>query len=307
MWPSAQAEIEQGYAEAREVCRRHAKSFFFASTVLFGARRRAAFALYAVCRALDDIVDEGQGDERARLARAEACVRAAFDEDAPLEGSELSKPQLAAFRHSVATFGLRPEPLLELVKGMEMDLFPREYASWAELERYCYRVAGTVGEAMAPILGCTQPWALQHAIELGEAMQLTNILRDVKEDLGRGRLYLPLDELARFGVDRAQLEAGRVDDGFRAFMQFQIARARGLYERGALGLPALEHAGGRATARVMGAVYAGILGAIERAEYDVFRARAHVPMAGKLALAARALFRPSAPLAGVPLLPAEAR
>lgn len=288
---NAQSEdglVTAGYRQAQDVCRHHARSFYFASAVLFGRRRRAAFAVYAVCRTLDDLVDE-HGAGEAQLQAAADAVDDLFDGRRRSISSPFSLELSAAFRDVVRRFGLRREPFVELLRGLAMDIHPRRYATWEELDVYCYRVAGTVGEMMAPILGCRDSRALTHAVALGKAMQLTNILRDIKEDFLRGRVYLPQDELRRFGVSESQLAQGRMDDGLIAFMRFQIVRARALYADGAQGFSALAHWGGRSCARVMSAVYGGILRVIERARYDVFTTRVRVSFLGKLALASRAL------------------
>jgi len=288
---STDALIARGYHEARALTRHHARSFSFASMLLFGARKRAAFALDAICRHLDDLVDESvDADRSARLSRARAAISALYAQQAFEPGvMPWTEAQWAAFRDTVQRFEVPEQPLQDLVSGMEMDLFKPRYASWEELELYCYRAAGTVGVLMSPVLGVKASWALGPAADLGRAMQLTNILRDVKEDLTRGRIYLPQDELRAFELGEDDLRAGTVDERFRAFMRHQIARARTLYAQGEAGISALGGFGAQATVRVMGAVYGGILQAIERAEYDVFSSRVHVPLRGKLGLATRAL------------------
>jgi phytoene synthase len=285
------ALIAQGYREAREVTHRHARSFSFAAALLFGARKRAAFALYALCRHLDDLVDESTQDDRAaRLAQAKSAITSLFDGSTwDAQNMPWTAAQWAAFRDTVTRFKIPEQPLQDLIAGMEMDLSKSRYASWEELDLYCYRAAGTVGVLMSSVLGVKAAWALQPAADLGRAMQLTNILRDVREDLGRGRVYLPQDELRAFQLSEADLLAGRVDERFKAFMQSQISRARALYARGEAGISALGGFGAQATVRVMGAVYGGILRAIELAGYDVFSSRVHVPLLGKLRLATRAL------------------
>ncbi len=290
--------VRQGYREAREVTRRHARSFFFASALLFGARKRAAYALYAACRGLDDLVDDGRvADPAGRLAEAsDVLARAMRGEPVrPADAHPWTPAQLAALSDAAGRFAIPGRPFAELVRGMEMDLSGLEYRTWAELDLYCYRVAGTVGELMAPVLGCRDDSALGAARDLGKAMQLTNILRDVREDYERGRVYLPSEELRAFGVVREDLAAHRVSDGFRALLRHQVARARALYASGAQGVPALGTAASRATVRVMGAVYGGILGAIEARNFDVFSARARVGAWGKVRLALGALARPPAP------------
>lgn len=293
---SADALVVRGYQEARALTQHHARSFSFASMLLFGARKRAAFALYAICRHLDDLVDESTDANRAaRLDQARNAISALFGNKTFEPGAmPWTEAQWAAFRDTVQRFDVPQQPLQDLVSGMEMDLFKPRYATWEELDLYCYRAAGTVGVLMSSVLGVKADWALRPAADLGRAMQLTNILRDVKEDLGKGRIYLPLDEMRAYDLTEEDLFAARVDERFRAFMQGQIARARLLYAQGEAGISALGGFGAQATVRVMGAVYGGILKAIEQENYDVFSSRVHVPLLGKLGLATRALVARSA-------------
>jgi phytoene synthase len=162
---------------------------------------------------------------------------------------------------------------------------------------------------LTPVLGCTEPRAASNAADLGRAMQLTNILRDVKEDLERGRVYLPAEELKAFGLTEEDLRRGQVDERWRDFMRFQIRRARAYYGRAALGVPSLKGFGSQRMVRLMGGIYGDILRVIEERDYDVFTARAYVPGGRKLALAAAAMARPAGVLpapvgeVSVPLLP----
>ena len=310
--------VATGYARCKAIARAHARSFYFASIALFGARRRAAFALYAFCRRLDDLVDEGTlphaqdvlvhpsvsgaqvmpgRDELARrlqLARALVsevyvpfpALRSATRYEGPADVATLWQPdELLALRDTVARFGVPEQPFQDLISGMERDLEKTRYETYAELELYCYRVAGTVGLMLAPVLGCRDARALQQAAELGKAMQLTNILRDVKEDLGRGRVYLPQAELRAYGITEAQLQQGTVDGRWVDFMRWQVARAREAYARAQVGIGALGAFGGQAMVRLMGEIYGAILSAIERQGYDVFRVRAHTTGLQKLAIA----------------------
>jgi len=294
------ALVHQGYARAKALTRRHARSFFFSSLVLFGRRRKAAFALYAFCRRLDDLVDgDNTGDGRVtapsaqpaqlkeRLELARASVAALYGRESAGVFRELpwDEAEFAAFRDTVARYRIPEAPFQELITGMEMDLVQSRYATWAELERYCYRVAGVVGLMMTPVLGFRDERCLPYAADLGTAMQLTNILRDVKEDLARDRVYLPADELAAFGLDEAALRRGVVTDEWRAFMQFQLARARALYARAQLGVADLTGFGSQRVVRTMSKVYGGILDVIEARDFDVFSARASVPLWKKLVLA----------------------
>ncbi|MGN6485210.1 MAG: phytoene/squalene synthase family protein [Thermomicrobiales bacterium] len=257
-----------------EVMSRHGRTFWFASRFLPQEKRRAAQAAYAFCRIGDDIVD------RAMEGMPMAEVRAALDRwkhqlDRPTD------PVAVAFMAVRQEYGIPRETVLDLFTGLEMDLAPARFPSWDALERYCYHVAGTVGLIVAPILGCREEAALPHAVQLGNAMQLTNILRDVAEDAALGRLYLPLDDLQRYGVDPESVFAGNPTGDFRGLMQCEIARARDLYAASHEGVPALDLSGQVATL-ASGQLYARILDQIEEQDYDVFRGRVHVSTSRKL-------------------------
>jgi phytoene synthase len=187
----------------------------------------------------------------------------------------------AAFAAVRARYGVPVTAAQDLVAGVRMDLAPCRFTTWEELHRYCYHVAGTVGLMVAPILGCQDETALPHAVELGVAMQLTNILRDVGEDARRGRLYLPLEELSAFDCDAESILRGHPNGRFRDLLAFQVARARHLYAEAGRGLAALSPAG-RLTVMAARELYATILTAIEENDYDVFGTRAFVPTGRKL-------------------------
>ncbi|HEY1907570.1 MAG TPA: squalene/phytoene synthase family protein [Myxococcaceae bacterium] len=321
------AQVRQGYRRAKAVTRRHARSFSLASLLLFGARRRAAFALYAFCRRLDDLVDceDGGSALTQRLSRARTLIASLYRETPHLADPQLGPvharagtappddawdlAELAALRDTIGRFGVPEQPLQDLVSGMEMDVAGHRYATFADLELYCSRVAGTVGLLLCPVLGTSDPRAPGAAADLGRAMQLTNILRDVREDLALGRVYLPEDELAAFGLSRDDLLEGTVDERWRAFMASQIARARVYYARAAAGVGWLTGPGTQRMVKLMGALYGGILGDIEARGYDVFSARAHVPLATKLRTVVATLLLPRTVLPApdevpaVPLLP----
>ncbi len=304
---STRSALAEGYDRARELTRRHARSFFFASVALFGERRRAAFALYAFCRRLDDLVDgDNTGDGLAlppsalpselsdRLSLARAGVAALYGGAGPSAGELPWHPaEFAAFRDTVQRYGIPEEPFQELLNGMEMDLTKSRYATFEELRLYCYRVAGVVGLMMTPVLGYRDARCLPYAVELGIGMQLTNILRDVKEDLSRGRVYLPADELQRFGLTEADLARGEVTDSWRRFARFQLERARGYYARAQHGIPDLSGFGSQRVVRLMGTIYGAIGDVIEARDYDVFSQRARVSFGGKLKLAAGVMLTPN--------------
>ena len=289
------AELQDGYRRCQQITRAHARSFYAAAFCLDPVRRRSAMALYAFCRRLDDLVDEpGRQEPRAiaaRLHEARRVVRTlGAGETVPIALAPWHPHELAALGDTIARHGIRAEPLLALVAGVEMDLVKTRYASFTELDAYCHLVAGAVGLLLVPVLGDGDPAALPYADALGRAMQLTNILRDVGEDLARDRIYLPLDELAAAGIGESDLRAGRVDGRFRAFMRAQLTRARAGYERAR---PGMRHLAGRSRLAValMAVFYRDILRVIEERDYDVFRVRAVVPGRRKLALAAATMWR----------------
>ena len=322
--------VQRGYRLARLVTRHHAKSFFFVSYLLFGQRRKAAYALYAFCRRLDDMVDGADrsfapSDLPVRLEKARQMVAEVYLPMPELASPELGLPaerlmtadaqspwdagEFAALKHSVRHYRIPEQPFQDLISGMEMDLTKNRYATWEELDLYCYRVAGVVGLMLTPVLGCADAEAAQPAADLGRAMQLTNILRDVREDWERGRVYLPAEELAAFGLTEEDLGRGQVDARWRAFMRFQVQRARMYYARAAEGVHYLTGFGSQRMVRLMGAIYGDILRDIEARDYDVFSVRAHVTTRRKLALATAAFVRPGTALPAprgkgpAPLLP----
>ena len=267
----------RGARVCRRITREHARTFYFASACLPRAIRAHAYAVYGFCRWADDGVDAADSPEAAR-----ANLRIAREALDLAVSDRLAPPGLAAFRRTLQERGIPRDLFDALLDGMEMDLSNPRYGEFADLDIYCYRVAGVVGLMMTHVFGFRHDRCLPHALALGTAMQLTNIARDVGEDARNGRIYLPAEEMDRFGVDVQQVLEGRVDDRSRDLIRFQIARARHYYQLAEAGIPDLIGTSSRLTVRVMGRLYAGILGAIERNNYDVFTRRAHVPTASKL-------------------------
>lgn len=272
-WP---VPAEADWDRCQQIAKEHGRSFYLASSCMTPHRRRAIRATYAYCRIADDIVDGAMADTvtdpEAALAAWEAQI------DAP------SDPVAIAFAAARRQYGVPVTPVRDLIAGARMDLEPEvRYETWDDLRTYCYHVAGTVGLMVAPILGCEDPDALPFAAELGIAMQLTNILRDVAEDAANNRLYLPLDEIAAFGCDPEAILAGTPGPGFRDLIAFQVERARGLYASALRGVPALSPTGRLATLAAA-RFYADILTCIEEEmDYDVFQGRAYVPGRQKIA------------------------
>lgn len=264
---------EPRWEQCRAVVREHGRTFYFASHFLPPARRDAICAAYAYCRIADDIVD--RAPRTGMAAASYALERWEREIDAPIH------PVGVAFAVARERYAIPCQAARDLIAGVRMDLDPPRYATWEELRLYCYRVAGTVGLMAAPVFGCRDDAALAQAVDLGIAMQLTNILRDVGEDARAGRLYLPLDELAAFGCDADRVLAGNPDGHFVDLMRFEIARARALYTSGLGGVSALIPAG-QVTTLAAAHLYAKILHRIEEQEYDVFSRRAYVSHPRKL-------------------------
>ena len=242
-------------------------SFYYSFLFLPPDRRRAITALYAFCREVDDAVDEA-GDPAVARAKL-AWWR---DEIARLFRGAPQHPVSRALAPAVRDFGVTEAGLSEIMDGMEMDLAQSRYLDYAGLRLYCHRVAGVVGTLAAGIFGHTDPRTLEYAERLGLAFQLTNIIRDVGEDARKNRIYLPQDEMTRFGVSERQIAARDADGGWAALMQFQVERARAMLERGAplaLALP------GRIGLEIRTVVQGGlrILQKIDRVRGDVFRHR----------------------------------
>lgn len=280
--PRQDALEARGARVCRRITRHYAKTFYFASACLPRATRAHAYAVYGFCRWADNGVDDAQdrAEAAAQLDEARAALDLAY-------GKRLDiAPGLRAFRRTVQIRQIPRALFDDLLVGMAMDLDIARYPNFAALDRYCYHVAGVVGLMMTHVLGFTSGRCIPNALALGTAMQLTNILRDVAEDFGLGRVYLPQDELARFGVAESDLALGQMTDPLRELIRFQIARARAYYADAEAGIPLLDGDAARLTVRVMGRAYAGILGAIERQDLDVFRARARVSTPRKLAVLA---------------------
>ena len=281
------ARSSRGMAICRGITRRYARTFHFASYCLPRQVRTHAYAVYGFCRWADNAVDDARDPSEA-LVRVERARQALDDAYGTVPVSD----GLRAFRWTVRQRGIPRQPFDALLDGMAMDLTIDRYPDHAALDLYCHRVAGVVGIMMSYVFGFRHERCLVQAEQLGRAMQLTNILRDVAEDLSMSRIYLPQDSLARHGVTEADLREGRVSEGFRRLMAEWIGRARELYRASDAGIPDLIGWSSRLTVKVMGNLYGGILDEIEALDYDVFRHRAHVTTTRKLTRLGRCLFDP---------------
>ncbi|MDO8788081.1 MAG: presqualene diphosphate synthase HpnD [Sulfuritalea sp.] len=260
-------------------------SFYYSFMFLEPQRRQAITALYAFCREVDDVVDECPDKllARTKLAWWRTEIAALF-------AGRPSHPVTQALTASLKTFSLPQEQLLEIIDGMEMDLDQVRYADFKALHLYCYRVASVVGLLAAEIFGYHDRLTLKYAHDLGLAFQLTNIIRDVGEDARRGRIYLPQDELSRFGVAETDLLQARYSDSFRRLMAFQVERALAMYRQAFALLPAPDRKAQRA-GLIMAAIYRATLDEIVRDDYRVLDQRISLPPLRKLWLAGKTWLR----------------
>ena len=279
-------ELSAAYRYCQAVTRREAKNFYYGFILLPAEQRRAIYAAYSFARDCDDIVDAGLPVEEAsaRLAAQRELL------DRCLEGSPQG-PVFLALADVVRRYDIPRDYFHRLIEGVETDLTVRRYATFDELKRYCYLVASVVGLISVEIFGYEGgEEARGHAANLGIALQLTNILRDVQEDLQRGRIYLPEDEMARFCYKGDFLRQGVANEAFHRLMAFQVARAEEYFEEGRMLLPLLPRRA-RACVGVMAGIYRTILADIARRPETVLRQRVSLSAGQKLALAGRELVR----------------
>ena len=282
------AALHRSYRQAEHVTAAWAKSFHFASRFLPVEKQRAIFALYDYCRHADNLVD-ARGDRPVALVRQD-LAELALEVKAIHAGAAPGSERWLALADTLHRHDVPLAPLLELLDGVATDLERVEMPDFSRLHQYCRYVAGGVGLMLGPVLGAAPGSFREAGMRLGIAMQLTNVLRDVGEDLDNDRVYLPADELATFGLSRATLETRRVTPAFRHFMRSQVARARRYFEDGGRVVALFPNDGSRLTVRLLQRTYGGILDAIERIDYDVFRARAYVSTPRKLMVLGRAMW-----------------
>lgn len=274
--------LRESYRHCGDVARRAAKNFYYSFLLLPRELRGPMHALYAFFRQTDDIADGGEAVEERKAALASWRTEL----DAGLKVGDGAWPGMLALADTVRRRSIPASYLREVIDGAEMDLTPRRYAEFPALRDYCYKVASVVG------LSCLHLWGFRsdsgRAEELGVAcgiaLQLTNILRDVREDAGLGRVYLPQDELERFGVSEGMFSGGEMTPALRELFRFQAARAAEYYEQAAP-LVALIDPAGRPVFRAMVGIYRGLLDEIVRRDYDVLAGRVSLPPWRKAAIA----------------------
>jgi phytoene synthase len=291
------SSIEEAYELCRQVTAKYSKTFYMGTLLMAPAKRRAIWAIYLWCRRTDELVDgpQAQFTNEKTLDRWESQLESVFA-GCPVDDEDV------ALVDTLEKFPLDIQPFRDMIAGQRMDLHRSRYETFQDLELYCYRVAGTVGLMSTTVMGIdtelyTAPWhpkepidPTPQAVALGIANQLTNILRDVGEDARRGRIYLPLEDLAQFHYTEADLMAGVVDDRWRALMAFEIDRARHYYAEAEAGIRLLSP---DARWPVWAALdlYRQILDVIEENGYDVFTRRAYVPSPRKLVTLPGALLK----------------
>ncbi len=260
-------DLELAYEECRSITRQEAKNFYYAFLTLPSAQRKAIYVAYAFCRHCDDSVDQVASTEE-KLSNLAALQR----ELEQTYSGHAREPVFVALADVAQRYDIPQEYFHEVISGVESDLVKDRYEDFDQLRRYCYQVASVVGLICLQIFGYKDEAAKQRAVDLGLAMQLTNIARDVQEDLGYGRIYLPQDEIARFGYSEEELKSGVVNEAFTELMRFQAQRARSYFQSGFQLLPYLSLRS-RACPAVLGRLYSKVLERIEDADYDVLNNR----------------------------------
>jgi 15-cis-phytoene synthase len=264
-------ELSQAYC--RDVAKKRAKNFYYSFVLLSPERKNAMCAMYAFMRYCDDLSDEPGATRTAMDRWREALIGA-------LAGRPDSGLVWPAFLDAVARYKIPHEYFFDMIEGVASDLSLRFFCTFDELYRYCYRVASVVGLTTIHIFGFDSSEALPLAEKCGIAFQLTNILRDIREDAGLGRIYLPSDDLERFGVGPEELKASRRTEGFDRLMEFEIARARAYYEESAP-LIGMVHRESRGSLRALIAIYSGLLERIAESPSDVLTRRISLPAVEK--------------------------
>jgi phytoene synthase len=282
------ASVEESYRYCRDIARQRAKNFYYSFLLLEKPQRDAMCAIYAFMRECDDLSDDPSAPDKNQVQYAVALWRLQLAR--ALEGHTEDGIIWPAFHDTVQRYGIPHRYFYEMIEGITSDLEPQHMVTYKDLYRYCYHVASVVGLTIIHIFGFQSVKALVLAEKCGVAFQLTNILRDVREDAAMGRVYLPQEDLERFGVTVEQLRSGSEDDAFRRLMQFEADRAHALYDESAALLPLIQPKS-RRSLWALREIYMRLLAKIERAHFNVLRRRISLSTPTKLALLARAFFR----------------
>jgi phytoene synthase len=272
--------VDQSYQYCLKVARTRAKNFYYSFVLLSKQQRKAMCAIYAFMRYCDDLSDE-PGASRIAIDKWRAEL------DDALQGRFSDHPVWPGFHHTVRRFGIPHEYFHQMIDGISSDLEPRRIETFDELYQYCYHVASVVGLTIIHIFGFDTRSALPLAEKCGVAFQLTNILRDIREDAEKGRIYIPAEDLRRFGVTEDDLRAGNRDEKFLRLMRFEAARARSYYEE-SKPLLDLIHPRSKSSLQALIAIYSRLLERIEGTNYDVFTRRVRLSLFEKSWIVVRA-------------------
>ncbi len=264
-------QLEDSYAFCERVARSQAKNFYYSFLLLSPPQRRAMCAIYAFMRYCDDLSDAEDVPDRAS-----AIARWRSDLDRALAGDPAEHPLWPAFADAVERYRIPHQYFYDMIDGVSSDLEPRRIRTFEELYDYCYHVASVVGLTIVHIFGFDGPAALPLAEQCGVAFQLTNIIRDVREDAEHERVYLPEEDLVRFGVSPEDLRAPQASDKLRELLAFEAARAREYYMKSAP-LVGMVHHASRASLRALIGIYSRLLDRIESSNYEVLERRVRVP------------------------------
>jgi len=275
---SPNIQLDDSYAFCERIARAQAKNFYYSFLLLSPAQRRAMCAIYAFMRYCDDLSDAEDVPDRAS-----AIARWSSDLDSALAGHAAEHPLWAAFADAVERYRIPHQYFRDMIAGVSSDLEPRRIRTFQELYDYCYHVASVVGLTIVHIFGFDSPKALPLAEKCGVAFQLTNILRDVREDAENGRVYLPEEDLERFGVTPEELRAPHPSEKLRALLAFEADRAREYYQESAP-LVGMVHHTSRASLRALIGIYSRLLDRIVASNYEVLAQRIRVPTWEKIGI-----------------------
>lgn len=283
--------VDASYAYCEGVARSQAKNFYVTFLLLSREQRRAMCAVYAFMRYCDDLSDDAGIEDRAgAIAAWTRDLEATLAGNAPDEASSGAAALWPAFADAVRRYKIPHQYFRDMIAGVSSDLEPRNIASFDDLYHYCYQVASVVGLTIVHIFGFDSPEALKLAEKCGVAFQLTNILRDVREDAGNGRVYWPAEDLARFAVAAGDLRGTVVTPELKQLLAFEARRARAYYDE-STPLIGMVHAGSRASLRALIGIYSRLLERIVAADYDVLSRRVRVSTPEKLWILLRSKFR----------------
>jgi phytoene synthase len=278
-------KLDIAYKHCRNITKTFAKTFYFTSLFLPEEKKKSAYAVYAFCRYMDDLVDRGEvihnkdNSERERIMRAINTWK--NDLRSVYNGDFIDNPIMIAWKDTLSKYDIPEKYPNELIDGVNMDLTTKRYDNFEQLKEYCYKVASVVGLMTIQIFGYADKEAFKFAVDMGIAMQLTNILRDIKEDAEKNRIYIPADDLRNFDYSEEDLLNLKMNENFKKLMKFQIERAEEYYSNADEGIKLIEK-DSRLTVGLMSRNYHKILHEIKSNNYDVFSRRNYVPLYKKL-------------------------